>query len=357
MAPATKTPDEPKSITVVMNGDMLLHEGLWSSAEINSRRTGRGPDGMDFRPILADMRPVVSHADLAICHMETPVAPHGGPYAGYPLFSAPPAILPALKWLGYDVCTTASNHSIDQGFEGLKRTIDEFERVGIAHAGTAETQRASRQPLLMDVHGVTVGLISATYGTNGLPLPEDQPWSVPLIDTDRIEAMAHRAKQQGADVVMVALHWGLEYMHAPTTDQLAVAHELTQDPDINFIYGHHAHVVQPYDVVNGRWVVYGLGNAVAQQDTAVEGVYDGNTARVTFTEQPDGSFGVSKLQYIPTMITPFDGVHPMRWLNVPQDIDDPAYASLRPALSATDRRVTEVIGSLGAFRRGVTEGS
>ena len=150
-APATKTPDEPKSITVVMNGDMLLHEGLWSSAEINSRRTGRGPDGMDFRPILADMRPVVSHADLAICHMETPVAPHGGPYSGYPLFSAPPAILPALKWLGYDVCTTASNHSIDQGFEGLKRTIDDFERVGIAHAGTAETQRASRQPLLMDV--------------------------------------------------------------------------------------------------------------------------------------------------------------------------------------------------------------
>jgi len=155
----------------------------------------------------------------------------------------------------------------------------------------------------------------------------------------------------------VALHWGLEYVHAPTTDQLAVAHELTKDPDINFIYGHHAHVVQPYDVVNGRWVVYGLGNAVAQQDTAVEGVYDGNTARVTFTEQPDGSFGVSKLQYIPTMITPFDGVHPMRWLNVPQDLDDPAYASLRPALSATDRRVTEVIRSLGAFRRGVTEGS
>jgi poly-gamma-glutamate capsule biosynthesis protein CapA/YwtB (metallophosphatase superfamily) len=354
--PTHKTPDVPRSITVVMNGDMLLHEGLWSSARINFAHTGRGPDGMDFRPVLADMRPVVSHADLAICHMETPLAPHGGPYSGYPLFSAPPAILPALKWLGYDACTTASNHSIDQGFEGLKRTIDDFERIGMAHAGTAETQRASRQPLLMDVGGVTVGLVSATYGTNGLPLPEDEPWSVPLINTDRIEAMAHRAKQQGADIVMVALHWGLEYMHAPTTDQLAVAHELTRSPDINFIYGHHAHVVQPYDVVNGRWVVYGLGNAVAQQDTAVEGVYDGNTCRVTFTERADGSFGVTKLEYIPTMITHFDGVHPMRWLNVPQDLDDPAFASLRPALAATDQRVTDVIGSLGAFRRGVTEG-
>ena len=80
--------------------------------------------------------------------METPLAPDGGPYEGYPLFAAPPAIVPALKWEGYDVCTTASNHSIDQGFEGLTRTLDDFARAGIAHAGTAATKKASKQPLL-----------------------------------------------------------------------------------------------------------------------------------------------------------------------------------------------------------------
>jgi poly-gamma-glutamate capsule biosynthesis protein CapA/YwtB (metallophosphatase superfamily) len=350
-------PADRRQITVVMNGDMLLHEGLWSSARIDARRTGRGPDGMDYRPILANMRKVVSGADLAICHLETPLAAHGGPYAGYPLFSAPPAILPALRWEGYDACTTASNHSLDQGFDGLKRTLDDFDAIGLAHAGTAATRKASRQPLLLDVGGVTVGLVSATYGTNGLPLPTDEPWSVPLIDTTRIERMAHRARLEGADIVMVALHWGLEYMHGPTTDQLAVADELSKSPDIDFIYGHHAHVVQPYDVVRGTWVVFGLGNAVAQQDTSVEGVYDGNTCRVTFTEQPDGSFDVTKLEYIPTMITPFDGVHPMRWLNVPQDLDEARFAGLRPDLQAAGERVRTVIGSLGAFRRGVTEGS
>ena len=155
---------------------------------------------------------------------------------------------------------------------------------------------------------------------------------------------------------MVALHWGLEYYHPPTEDQLAIADALTQSNDIDFIYGHHAHVVQPYGKVNGTWVVYGLGNAVAQQDTAVEGVYDGNTARVTFQEKQDGSFRVAKLEYIPTMITHFDGVNPMRWLNVPQDVDDPEWAGLRDALQATGDRVTEVIGSLGAFNRGVIEG-
>jgi hypothetical protein len=113
--------------------------------------------------------------------------------------------------------------------------------------------------------------------------------------------------------------------------------------------------VQPYDRVNGTWVVYGLGNAVAQQDADVEGVYDGNTCRVTFTEKPDGSFAVSRLEYLPTMITHFDGVHPMRWLDVAKDLPDPAFASLRPALRATQARVSADVDMLGAFRHGVVE--
>ncbi|MBA2560734.1 MAG: CapA family protein [Propionibacteriales bacterium] len=338
----------------MMNGDMLLHEGVWASAEIDAARTGRGV--MDYRPILADMRPVVSSADLAICHMETPLAPKGGPYTGYPAFSVPPQILPALKWEGYDACTTVSNHSLDNGFEGIQRTLADFERIGLAHAGTAVTKKAAQVPLVRDVNGVKVGLVAATYGTNGIPIPSEQPWSVPLIDTDHIEQMAAKAKDLGADIVLVGLHWGLEYNHPPIQDQLDVVSVLSKDPDIDLIYGHHAHVVQPYDRVNGTWVVYGLGNAVAQQDTAVEGVYDGNTCRVTFAEQPDGSFKVAKLEYIPTMITPFDGVHPMRWLNVPQDLNDPAFASLRPALAATRQRVSSVVGMLGAFKHGVVEG-
>jgi hypothetical protein len=350
---ATSGSAPPRSITVVMNGDMLLHEGLWQTARTDAERTGRGT--MDFRPVLADMRPVVRSADLAICHLETPLAPSDGPFSGYPVFSVPPQILPALKWEGYDACTTASNHSLDNGFAGIQRTLGDFDRVGLAHFGTATTRKASRTPLILDVSGVRVGLIAATYGTNGIPIPSAEPWSVPIIDPARIEQLAAKAKRQGADIVIVALHWGLEYDHAPTQDQLDVADTLTKDPDIDLIYGHHAHVVQPYDRVNGTWVIYGLGNAVAQQDADVEGVYDGNTCRVTFTEKPDGSFAVSRLEYLPTMITHFDGVHPMRWLDVVKDLHDPAFASLRPALRATQARVSADVNLLGAFKHGVVE--
>jgi poly-gamma-glutamate capsule biosynthesis protein CapA/YwtB (metallophosphatase superfamily) len=353
----TTTSDEPfvpKEITVIMSGDVLLHSGLWDTAEIDAQRTGRG--AMDFRPLLKDMKPVISGADLAICHMETPLAPKGGPYESYPIFAAPPAIVPALKWAGYDACTTASNHSVDQGWDGIVRTLHDFHRHGIETAGTALTKADSKQAMMIDVKGVTVALISATYGTNGLPIPSEEPWSVPLIDPPKIKRMAARAKADGADVVMVGLHWGLEYDHDPIQDQIDVAEALTSDPDIDIVYGEHAHVVQPYDRMNGTWVVYGLGNQVAQQDTAVEGVYDGNTARVTFREKRDGSYKVVKLEYIPTMITHFDGVHPMRLINVPASLDDPKYASLRSALLATQQRVTDVIGSLGAFKKGVVEG-
>jgi poly-gamma-glutamate synthesis protein (capsule biosynthesis protein) len=351
---ATDEPFVPKQITVIMSGDVLLHSGLWDTAEIDAQRTGRG--SMDFRPLLADMKPVIAGADLAICHMETPLAPKGGPYESYPIFAAPPAIVPALKWAGYDACTTASNHSVDQGWDGIVRTLHNFHRHGIETAGTAETKADSKKAMMIDVNGVTVALISATYGTNGLPIPSEEPWSVPLIKPAKIERMAARAKADGADIVMVGLHWGLEYYHPPTQDQIDVAEELTSSPDIDFVYGEHAHVVQPYDRMNGTWVVYGLGNQVAQQDTAVEGVYDGNTCRVTFKERRDGSYKVAKLEYIPTMITHFDGVHPMRLLNVPTSLDDPKFASLHSALLATEQRVTDVIGSLGVFKKGVTEG-
>jgi len=339
---------------MVLNGDLLLHDTLWESAHLDAQRTGHG--AMDFRPMLGDLRPLVSSADLAICHLETPLAPAGGPYSSYPVFSVPPEIVPAIQWAGYDACTTVSNHSLDAGFDGIVRTLRDFDRAGLEHAGTVTTKRASRQPLLLDVQGVKVGLVAATYGTNGIPLPADEPWSVPIIDVNKIEAMAHRAREEGADVVLVGLHWGDEYVHEPSSYQVDIAEQLSRDKDISLIYGEHAHVVQPITKVNGTWVVYGLGNAAAAQSTDVEGVYDGLAVRVTFSGDPGGRFSVSGLEYVPTMITPFDGAHPVRVLDVPRALHEPQYASIRPQLLATQSRVRADVNLLGAFKHGVTAG-
>jgi hypothetical protein len=345
-APGDPASERPRRFDVVLTGDVLLHEGLWDTARRDGGTSGRG--GLDFRPMLAPMRPTIEGADLAVCHLETPLAPARGPYSGYPSFSAPPQIAPALTWAGYDACTTASNHTVDTGFEGLVRTVGVLDRTGLAHTGSFATKRAANTPTLVEVatddgRTVTVGLVSATYGLNGLPVPSEAPWSVELIDVPRIVAKARAAKQAGADVVLVALHWGTDG-YAPITDeQRRVADLLTRSKAIDLVYGHHAHIVQPIEKVNGRWVIFGLGNAIAQQDSASPELYEGLAARVAFGETPSGRFEIVRIGARPTLMTPF-GADPMRYLDVGRALVHPAWAGLRQRLLAARSAVLVRVG-------------
>src|SRR5690606_1069363 len=169
-------------------------------------------------------------ADLAICHMETPLAPEDGPYEGYPLFSSPPQILPALVETGYDACTTASNHTFDKAAAGVDRTLDFLDDAGLAHAGSARTPAEAEEPTLIDVETtegpVTVGLLSYTYGFNGIPYPDGDEWRGNLIDEEEILAEAGAAREAGAELVVLSMHWGDEYVHDPNQQQLDLAPEL-----------------------------------------------------------------------------------------------------------------------------------
>jgi poly-gamma-glutamate synthesis protein (capsule biosynthesis protein) len=264
---------------------VLVHDNVWASA-----RRSAGGRGFDFRPMLSDLRPRISAADLALCHLETPLAPAAGPYSSYPLFSAPPQIAEALRWVGYDGCSTASNHTVDQGFGGVVRTLDRLDDVGLVHTGSARSRGDQRRVVELSAHGMRIAWLSYSYGTNGMPVDADKPWSVNLIDPERILDDARRARSAGADAVVVALHWGEEYSHTPSAYQLDLADRLTRSRDISLIYGHHAHVVQPIRRVNGTWVVFGLGNLLAGQGTTAPGVNDGEVVEVRLRQRsgPDG---------------------------------------------------------------------
>ncbi len=284
--PSPSAPAARRSVTVLMTGDVLIHNGVWESAQ--ALGAARGLDAPYFRPMFRSVKPAVSRADLAICHLETPVSEPDGPYEQYPLFAAPPQVIDGLEAAGFDACTTASNHAVDQGFTGLVRTAKALDRAGIAHTGTAVTRAASRRPLILEAAGVRIGLLSATYSTNGMYVEHD--WSVNLIDVPTLRRQARELREAGAEVVMVALHAGTEYDHEPNEQQREVVDALTASPDIDFVYGHHAHVVQPWAKVNGTWVAYGLGNFIAQQSTDRPSTYRGQAAEITFVERPDGSF-------------------------------------------------------------------
>jgi hypothetical protein len=293
-SPGPTQAPRPTKVTIALTGDVLAHDGLFEVAADNAERKN-GARTFDFRPMLKGLRSVVANADLAICHLETPLAAKGGPYLGYPQFSVPPQLAADLQDSGYDACSTASNHSVDQGFDGVTTTLDALDRAGLVHTGTARSRAEADRPTLLEVEGMKIGWLSYTFGTNGLPVDADKPWSVNLIDPDQIIRDAKRARADGADAVLVALHWGDEYAPEPSDYQTEIARKLTKSKAITMVYGHHAHVVQPVEKVNGTWVVYGLGNLLAKQETAAEGVNDGLVAIVTLTMRGERRAAVSKL--------------------------------------------------------------
>jgi poly-gamma-glutamate capsule biosynthesis protein CapA/YwtB (metallophosphatase superfamily) len=327
------------SITVVMNGDLLWHNTLWFGAKEDALRRGHG--GYDFAPLLAGMKPVIASADLAICHEEVPLARPGGPYRNYPIFAAPPRVVRAVSATGYDVCTTASNHCIDQGFSGLKRTLDDLDRAKIAHVGTARTKAESERPTIFTARqGVKVGIVAATFSLNGLLMPKGKPWAVQRMSAKNLLGQARRARAAGADIVLAAVHLGTEYSTRENTQQVALARALTASPDVDLVYMHHPHVVQPWTTMNKKWVLYGVGNTVAQQQA--NPTYEGATGRFTFTRVGNGRFTVSKAEYIPTLVTHYRPGRPARLYQVSAALKT-AKGSFRGRLQDAQRRTTAVV--------------
>jgi poly-gamma-glutamate capsule biosynthesis protein CapA/YwtB (metallophosphatase superfamily) len=346
------TNPRPTSVTVVMNGDLLWHNTLWYGAREDAQR--RGHRGYDFAPLLAGMKPVIASADLAICHKEVPLAKPGGPYRNFPLFAVPPQVVKAIGATGYDVCTTASNHAVDQGFAGLKRTLDELDRAKIGHVGTARNKVEAERPTIFTTRqGVKIAIVAATFSLNGLAMPQGKPWAVQRMSAKELLAQARRARVAGADIVIAAVHVGTEYSTRENAQQVALARALTASSDVDLVYMHHAHVVQPWIKVNKKWVLYGVGNTVAQHAANTPRGSEGATGRFTFTRGGDGRFTVSKAEYIPTLVTRYQSGRPARLYQVSTALKT-AEGSFRDRLLDAQRRTSAVV--MREHPQGLTRG-
>jgi poly-gamma-glutamate synthesis protein (capsule biosynthesis protein) len=308
---------------VVATGDVLIHPALTEQAEED------GGGARDFKPLFAGIKPVIEAADLAICHMEVPLATADGPFQGYPLFYAPPEVAEAVAATGYDTCSTASNHTFDHGAEGARTTLDALDAAGIGHTGSARTEEEAGKPLVTEVNGVKVGQVSFTFDYNqGTEEPE--PWMGNEISVDGVLDAARKARAAGAEVVIASLHWGIEDQHEPTADQRSIAEQVLADPAVDLIVGHHAHVVQPFEKFGDKWVAYGLGNSVAKHEEPRGTTEEGVIARFRFTKSA-GGWHVDKAEYVPTLV---DLGPPIRLKDLSTGDVDPARK--QEALERTD---------------------
>lgn len=296
----------PVDISVAMSGDTLIHSQVWKAAAANT------PDGsgFDFTPMFAEIAPLVGGADLAICHLETPLVTIGNQPTTNPLYSAPTEIVWALKGAGYDRCSTASNHTFDKGVAGIEATVAEFEAVGMGQSGMARTPEEI-EPRVFEVKGIKVSHLAYTYGFNGIKAPNGETWRSALIDPERIVADARKAREMGANVVLVSIHWGKEGRTELSELQTTTADAVTSSGLVDLIIGHAAHVVQPIQQVNGKWVVFGLSNLVSYlptTDAFPANTQDGMIVTITLTVNPDGSVVAAKPVAYPTWVDKKNGV-------------------------------------------------
>lgn len=286
-----------RSFTVAAVGDFL------SESSVNRAAATYAPPGVrfDYAPLFAPISAIVQSADLSICHMETPVGAPGavvglvGKSAWGPNLLAAAAELPGdLARVGFDRCSTASNHSYDLGLDGIRTTLEALDAAGISHTGTARTAEEA-VPKLIKVNGVKVGHLAFARNSNtGFPADE-WPLRRAVTSTNVINDVA-TARAAGAEVVIVSVHVFVEMQNGPTADDRALIEQIVAGSHPDLIVIHGPHVVQPVERLNGTIVYWSLGNFISGMGVSGRGKYsdlrtlDGLMATVRFTEQPNGTW-------------------------------------------------------------------
>ena len=351
--PKPEPTGRPSQLTLVGGGDILLHMPVNNSA--------RTAGGYDYTGLLGPIQNYISGADLAICGMETSLAPVGEAPSGYPAFGAPDAIVPSLKANGWDGCSTANNHSADRGFAQISHTLDVLDQNGMGHAGTARTEAEGALTQFFNLRAgnrdVKIAHLAYTSVDNWLSPIAGKPWAWNVVLNERathtVEEIIERAKKarrEGADLVVLSFHWGVEYETTPAPEETAVARQLADSGAIDLVLGSHPHVPRPLTKLEGgpdgkgMWIIYSMGNVISNQDPRLNGlnVLTGALATATIDVPAAGPAHVSNLEW--TAVTVDRATHLTYLL---ADLESGAQAStIAPAdLAARRQSINAIMGT------------
>lgn len=278
--PNFKINTEPDYVTLTVVGDIMMHE--WQIERSYNQET----DSFSVDDSYTYISKYLCDADMTIGNLETTLAGRNNGamtgvlgYSGYPMFNAPECLADTLKDIGFDFLQTANNHSLDSWEDGIYATIDYLDSIGIEHTGTFKTKEENEELCIVEINGITFGFVAYTYGTNGLPVPEEAPYCINTLETyreDLLEEMYSKVRaldEAGVDFVCPLIHFGTEYTEVPDSWQEMVVDGLFE-AGADVIFGGHPHVVEPIDVrtitnpdgtTRQGYVVYSFGNFISSQ--------------------------------------------------------------------------------------------
>lgn len=311
---------EPITATLAVCGDIMSHSPQTNDAY------DAATDTYSYLPCFQYVKPWIESADYAVGNFETTL--NGPPYSGYPQFCAPDALAYDIQAIGFDLVTTANNHAMDKGFNGLVRTLDTLDQAGLAHVGGYRTQAEydqSKGVVLADVGGISVAFLGYTYGTNGIPISAENDFCLNHFNTDymdtcstmdqeKLKTELEYAQSLEPDLIAVMIHWGIEYQTTQNEYQTQVADFLIAN-GADLILGSHSHVPQPMETrtvtledgsTRSAFVSYSLGNFVSNQSPATVNVnYTDTTAVLNLELTKDFATGettVTNISYVPLLV-------------------------------------------------------
>ncbi|MCR3955919.1 MAG: CapA family protein [Gudongella sp.] len=301
--PKQREAREFSTLKIIAVGDLMFH-----MPQINSAREDDG--SFDFNPPFHYVAEQIKDADIAIANLETVTAGDDIGFSGFPRFNSPEAVLDAISDTGFDLIVTSNNHSLDKGKDGIINTIDAIRDRGMEYIGTSKDRR--RPFVVMDANNIKIGIISYTYGLNGLDsllTAEERENMVNLIDRDLISEDILALNEENVDLIIAYMHWGNEYHSSYSTDQKELA-EFLNNNGVDIILGSHPHVIQGIEEIHSdtkmTFVAYSMGNFISNQryDTmGVSATEDGMMVQIEVTKDlMSGISYIRNIRVIPTWI-------------------------------------------------------
>ena len=340
--------------TLAVVGDLMCH-----TAQCRDALKKGGGTRYDFNYSFNYVAKYIAAADYAIGNLETTIALPGNSPSDFPRFGAPAEFAEAIKTAGFDLVTTANNHALDFGKEGLLHTLQVLDDLGLAHTGTYASDDESKKITVIDVNGITFALLSYTYSTNGFLAPQDAPWCIN--QTDGIRGNIAQAKALNPDVIIVFPHMGIEY---ETTTRRQFKDEVygLLEAGADVVLATHPHVLQPAEFIQitdadgterNCFAAYSLGNFISSQLTAPSDY--GMIVNLSYKKVGSGKATLVSVDLLPVWVKPTapDGSLDITVLPV-GDLNKPALSGVVGALSPADiERVEQINIEFDAMFSGI----
>ncbi|NLC03003.1 MAG: CapA family protein [Tissierellia bacterium] len=295
--------DKIEEISILAVGDIMFHSPQVRAAYL-------GESKYDFTSNFKYVKKYIEEADISLANFETVTGGNHIPYSGFPRFNSPKETLLALADTGFDIISTANNHSLDRGKDGILSTLDNIEEYGLKSIGT-NRNKEDESILIQEVKGIKIAFLSYTYGLNGLDslLTQDElSFMINLIDEEKIERDIKKAEEIGVDLVVLFLHWGNEYHRMPSDYQVELGEKILNWGG-NIIFGSHPHVIQKSEGIsneNDNFIIYSMGNFLSNQSLESMGnsfTEDGLMVKLNIEKNfTKDEIQIKEVEYIPTWV-------------------------------------------------------